>query len=848
MRLGLVGAGQIGGTLAHLGCLSHVEEVVLIDALEGVAQGKALDLAQAFVLRESHTQLRGSQDYEDLVGCDVVVVTAGFPRKPGMDRDDLLKKNGEVLWQVGEAIRRSCPEAFVIVVTNPLDAMAWTLYHALGAPSRRVVGMAGILDTARFRLFLSQSLGVSARDIQALVLGGHGDDMVPLLSHVTVSGVPLDTFIERSGRTIDLDAVVKRTRYGGGEIVSLLKNGSAFYAPAMCAFEMIDAFRYDEKRVLPCSTWLDGAYGLRDIFAGVPVIVKLYEYQAKKILSGQGIPTPRGILITSPGEASDAARTIGGGAWMLKAQIKAGGRGKAGGIRLVRGADTLEKEARDLLGQRLVTHQTGPEGLLVESVYVEQAISIQGELYLGCIFDRAHACIRMIFSHEGGVDIEDVKAITTCAIDPVIGFQPFHGRLLSEDLPLSPARRRNLLTLMEKLYAAVMACDALLIELNPLTWTADDQLVALDARMILDDNAWALRHEEVLAELLGSESSIPSFNYIPLDGEIGCLVNGAGLAMATMDLIHFHGGRPANFLDIGGGASRESVAEALRLLYKKTPPLALLINIFGGIVQCDQVAQGLLDALDLYGDLPVVVRLDGTNVDKGKQLLEKSPFTIIIESNFNQAVLRTLSLAQEGNEGIPVLEMLKIKRLLIDSKTKLIGPNCPGLIRPGNCKIGIMPGHLHSPGSIGIVSRSGTLTYEAVAQTTNLGLGQSLCIGIGGDPVHGVSFVDCIKFFFDHEGTDAIVMIGEIGGAEEEETVDFLTSHEFKKPIIAYIAGVTAPPGQKMGHAGAIISKKQDNAAPKIEVLEQAGVIIAHSPAHIGQTVYDVLHPPEKKT
>jgi malate dehydrogenase len=273
-KIALVGAGMIGGTLAHIAAREALGDVVLFDIVDGVPQGKALDLDEATPVFESSVSLKGASDYAQIAGADVVIVTAGVPRKPGMSRDDLLGINLKVMKAVGEGIKTHAPGAFVICITNPLDAMVWALREFSGLPAAKVVGMAGVLDSARFRYFLSEALGVSVRDIHAWTLGGHGDDMVPMVRHSTVGGLPLPELVRQGLISQDqLDAIVKRTRGGGGEIVALLKTGSAFYAPAESAIAMARSYLQDEKRVLPCATLLSGQYGLRDIYVGVPTVI-----------------------------------------------------------------------------------------------------------------------------------------------------------------------------------------------------------------------------------------------------------------------------------------------------------------------------------------------------------------------------------------------------------------------------------------------------------------------------------------------------------------------------------------------------------------------------------------------
>jgi malate dehydrogenase len=273
-KIALIGAGQIGGTLALLAGLKELGDIVLFDIIDGVPQGKALDIVQGSAIEGYDAVVHGTNNYADIEGADVVIVTAGIPRKPGMSRDDLIGVNAGVVKTVGEAIKKHCPGAFVITITNPLDVMVWVMREACGLPPQRVVGMAGILDSARFRYFLAQEFGVSVEDVTAFVLGGHGDTMVPMVRYSTVAGIPLPDLVKMGWTTAErLDKIVQRTRDGGGEIVGLLKTGSAFYAPASSAIQMAEAYLRDKKRVLPCAAWLDGQYGVRDLYVGVPVVI-----------------------------------------------------------------------------------------------------------------------------------------------------------------------------------------------------------------------------------------------------------------------------------------------------------------------------------------------------------------------------------------------------------------------------------------------------------------------------------------------------------------------------------------------------------------------------------------------
>ncbi|MBX9977824.1 MAG: malate dehydrogenase [Alphaproteobacteria bacterium] len=273
-KIGLVGAGQIGGTLAHLIGLKDLGDVALVDIAAGMAKGKALDIQQSLAVSGHDCRLEGGDDYNLLKGCDAVIVTAGIPRKPGMSRDDLLKINAGVIKTTAAHIKAQCPNAFVIVITNPLDIMVWLMHQASGLPSTHVVGMAGVLDSARYKTFLAQELGVSVQSIDAFVLGGHGDAMVPMPSYTTISGIPLSDFVKRGKISqASLDALIDRTRNGGAEIVNLLQTGSAFYAPANSAIEMLESYFFDEKKVLPCAVHVKDGYGVKDMYVGVPCVI-----------------------------------------------------------------------------------------------------------------------------------------------------------------------------------------------------------------------------------------------------------------------------------------------------------------------------------------------------------------------------------------------------------------------------------------------------------------------------------------------------------------------------------------------------------------------------------------------
>lgn len=305
-KIALIGAGMIGGTLAHIAAREELGDVILFDIAEGTPQGKALDIAEASAVFGKDVALKGANAYEDIAGADVCIVTAGVPRKPGMSRDDLLGINLKVMKAVGEGIKAHAPNAFVICITNPLDAMVWALQQFSGLPKEKVIGMAGVLDSARFAYFLAEATGVSVEDIHAWTLGGHGDDMVPMVRHSTVGGLPLPELVKQGWLTQEkLDAIVDRTRKGGGEIVALLKTGSAFYAPAESAIAMATSYLKDKKRVLPCATYLTGQYGLNGLYVGVPVVIgaggaeKIVEFEtndAEKAMFAKSVESVQGLM------------------------------------------------------------------------------------------------------------------------------------------------------------------------------------------------------------------------------------------------------------------------------------------------------------------------------------------------------------------------------------------------------------------------------------------------------------------------------------------------------------------------------------------------------------------------
>ena len=386
--------------------------------------------------------------------------------------------------------------------------------------------------------------------------------------------------------------------------------------------------------------------------------MKIHEYQAKAILARHGVPVPKGEVITSAGEAADAAKRLGGDAVVVKAQIHAGGRGKGGGVKVVKGPDEAASAASKMIGMRLVTYQTGPSGQIVQRVLVEQGLKIKRELYLGLVLDRSTERPVLMVSQEGGVEIEKVAADTPDRIFkeyiyPGIGLSGFQTRKLAFALGLEGAQIGQAAKFMTAVYDAFIATDASLIEINPLIVTGDGQLLALDAKMNFDDNA-LYRHPDIkdlrdLAEEepLEVEASKYSLNYIKLDGTIGCMVNGAGLAMATMDIIKLAGGEPANFLDVGGGANAEQIKNAFRILMSDKNVKAVLINIFGGILRCDVLAEGVIAAVkDLGVPVPIVIRMEGTNVERGKQMLRESGLNFTTADTMSEGAERVVALAK----------------------------------------------------------------------------------------------------------------------------------------------------------------------------------------------------------
>jgi succinyl-CoA synthetase beta subunit len=388
--------------------------------------------------------------------------------------------------------------------------------------------------------------------------------------------------------------------------------------------------------------------------------MNVHEYQAKAILSAFGVPVPRGVATFRVDEAVKAARDLGGPVYVVKAQIHAGGRGKAGGVKVVKSLDEVKQAAERILGAVLVTPQTGPRGKQVHRLYIEEGAAIEREFYLSVLVDRATSRVAFVVSTEGGMDIEQVaktnpEKIVTFSIDPATGMMPHHGRHAAKALGLSGDQAKQCESLIAKLYQAFVAKDMSLLEVNPLILTKSGQLVCLDAKVSFEDNA-LYRHSDAVAlrDLTEEddkeiEASKYDLNYIALDGTIGCMVNGAGLAMATMDIIKLYGESPANFLDVGGGASKEKVTAAFKIITADPKVKGILVNIFGGIMRCDVIAEGVVAAVkDVELTVPLVVRLEGTNVELGKKIIDQSGLNVISADDLDDAAQKIVKAVKKA--------------------------------------------------------------------------------------------------------------------------------------------------------------------------------------------------------
>ncbi len=388
--------------------------------------------------------------------------------------------------------------------------------------------------------------------------------------------------------------------------------------------------------------------------------MNIHEYQAKAVLKEFGVPVPRGIPAFTVDEAVKAANELGGPVWVVKAQIHAGGRGKAGGVKVVKSVDDVKKESARILGSNLVTHQTGPKGKVVNRLYIEEGSLIDKEFYLSALVDRETSRVAFVVSTEGGMDIEAVAhdtpdKIRTFSVDPATGFMPHHARLVAQELGLTGDLAKQLGAILPKLYDAFVEKDMAMLEINPLVVTKDAKIICLDAKIGFDSNA-LYRHADIMAlrditeeDEKEVEASKFDLNYIALDGQIGCMVNGAGLAMASMDIIKLYGSEPANFLDVGGSATKEKVTAAFKIITSDPNVKGILVNIFGGIMKCDVIAEGVVAAVKEVGlKVPLVVRLEGTNVELGKKIIKESGLNVTSGDDLDDAAQKIVKAVKEA--------------------------------------------------------------------------------------------------------------------------------------------------------------------------------------------------------
>src|SRR5438270_598093 len=566
----------------------------------------------------------------------------------------------------------------------------------------------------------------------------------------------------------------------------------------------------------------------------------LLEYQGKQLFRKHGVPTPDGRPATTAQEAVEAAEELGYPV-VVKAQVLIGGRGKAGGIKVARDRAEVEEHAGAILGMDI-------RGLTVHELYVERASDIAEEYYAAILLDRTAKKPMAMLSRMGGMDVEEIAekdpgAIYMVHVDPLVGFSDFHARRLAFGAGIAGNVVRPVGALLTRLYETFVQEDALLVEVNPLLVTGDREVVALDAKVTIDGNS-IFRHPDTAAfrdvsaedpqERMAKERGL---TFVKLDGDIGILGNGAGLVMSTLDVVAQAGGRPANFLDAGGGSKAEAIVDAVEVILSNPNVRAVLFNIFGGITRCDEVARGLVTAFgQIDVKVPFVVRLDGTNDEEGRRILAEADLPNAIVEAEDAGIELVICIT----EGIPVHDMLRVYTHLRRGTTRLIGPNCPGILSPGKANVGIIPAHFFSEGNVGLVSRSGTLTYQIGNELAQRGFGNSSIVGIGGDPIAGSHFIDIIELFEQDEQTELIVMCGEIGGDAEEQTAEYIADF-VSKPVLAYIAGFTAPPGKTMGHAGAIVSGSQGTAVAKAEALESKGVQVGRTPTEVAEIAVSLL-------
>ena len=668
----------------------------------------------------------------------------------------------------------------------------------------------------------------------------------------------------------------------------------------------------------------------------------LYEHMGKDLFRAHGVATPRGRVARSPEEAAEAAKGFGGRA-VVKVQVQAGGRGKGGGVALVDSPQRASEEAARMMRE-------GFQGRTVDRVLVEEQLPIAQEFYTSFVLDRSNGEYLAIMTAEGGVEIETLAherpdALRRVHIDPLLGLRSYHLRELTGVLPVEA--REGATQVLRNLYDLLRERDATLVEVNPLVLLEDGRVVALDAKITIDDNA--LVRQRDLAELqrefpidpVEQRARDAGLQYVKLEGEVGVIGNGAGLVMSTLDVVAGAGAKAANFLDVGGGANADTMAMSLEVILSDPAVKVVFINIFGGITRCDEVAKGVLGALErVEATVPIVLRLDGTNAAEGRRIIDAAAHPRIVsvatmddccgrsrsvgrwgivsvlvgaatrllvqgitgsEGTFHtlrnydygtkvvagvtpgkggqqlegipvfetvaEGVAATgadtsmifvpprfaaeaiLEAADAGigvvvciTEGIPVRDMAEVHSYVRGTDTVLVGPNCPGVISPGEANVGIIPGEVCSPGRVGFVSRSGTLVYQIVHELTSQGIGQSTCIGMGGDPVHGIGFTEALTLFEEDPGTDLMIMTGEIGGDDEERAAAHIADR-ITKPVVAYIAGFEAPPGKRMGHAGAIVTGSSGTAAAKAAALEAVGVQVARTPSQVARIVAEQLGP-----
>ncbi|MGM0646620.1 MAG: succinate--CoA ligase subunit alpha [Thermodesulfobacteriota bacterium] len=692
--------------------------------------------------------------------------------------------------------------------------------------------------------------------------------------------------------------------------------------------------------------------------------MKCNEHQSKALFKSCGIPVPNGDLL-GPEDAADYRPNFAP-PYMVKAQVLRGGRGKAGGIRQVDTLEALPAAIRDILAMRI-----GEES--VPLVRVEPLTAVAREFYLSLSIQRFLGAPVLSVGRAGGVDIEDSDPdnLLIQPLDPCLGLRPFHIRSGFFHLKLPPEHWKGFEQLICNLFATVQDRGLTLAEINPLVLTEQGQWLALDGKVEIDDNAVELQpelesfYQPQHATAQENTAREAGLSYHTLNGRVGLMVNGAGLAMATMDMLNFAGLPAANFLDVGGGANEERVGAALDLLFSDDRVEAILLNIFGGILSCNKVARALALALEKRGlAKPLVARFDGHGAAEGRELLHglglkhlevvatlqealqcianqvspsaapsqppnaqpavpprsrnrlaAPPFSttqlprgdtpVLVQGltgregrlharlmrEYGTNVVAGVTPFKGGNtvdglpvynsvaeavqqhkigasiifvparfapdamlearqceipwtvcvtEGIPQAQMLPLLPRLQNGATRFIGPNTPGFILPGQMKVGIMPGAAFTPGPVAVLSRSGTLTYECVARLTNAGLGQSVCFGIGGDPFTGSSFVDLCRLLEDDEATKAVLVLGEIGGSAEQDLAQWVRKTGFSKPVVAFVAGQTAPTGKKLGHAGAIIEGANAN-TDKLAAMRDAGFGICPDLASIPDAMRQAL-------